>query len=168
MELIDLYDENRNLTGEVIQRGVPIEKGKYKLSVHMWITNKDGKIYIQKRASSRKIFPNKWENPGGGVVSGWDSESTLKKEYEEELGRELASNYKLIKSIRREKDFVDIYHIEEDFEVSYLNLQAEEVSEAKWVTERELEAMITSGEFCPTIMDSYIPFKEYFENCDNR
>lgn len=164
MELIDLYDENRVFTGEVIQRGSPIEKGKYKLSVHMWITNKEGKIYIQKRASSRKMFPNKWENPGGGVVSGWDSESTLKKEYEEELGRELVSNYKLIKSIKREKDFVDIYHIEEDFELSELILQVEEVSEAKWATIDEIVQMIKNGEFCPTIMDSLVPFMEYFVN----
>lgn len=163
MEYIDLYDENRQSTGEVIVRGETIPLGRYKLSVHMWITNKQGEVYIQKRASCRKIFPDKWENPGGGVVAGQDSITTLQKEFEEELGISLTGKYKLIKTIKRKHDFVDIYHIEEDFDVNTLNLQDDEVSECKWATIDELNDMIEQGEFCPTILDSFIPFLEYFK-----
>ena len=164
MEFVDLYDENRNLTGEKIERGTKIPQGRYKLSVHMWVTNECGEIYVQKRATCRKIFPNKWENPGGGVVAGQDSEITLHKEYEEELGRKLSNNYSLIATIRREKDFVDIYHIIDNFDVDRLQLQVEEVAEAKWVTIDEINAMIARGEFCPTIMDSFNPFLDYIIN----
>lgn len=164
MELIDLYDENRVFTGEKVVRGEPIEEGKYKLSVHMWITNSNEQIYIQKRASSRKIFPSKWENPGGGVVSGQDSEMTLRKEFEEELGITFGEKYSLISTIRRERDFVDIYHVEQDFEIQDLQLQIEEVECSKWVSLDEIQSMINSGEFCPTIMDSFVPFREYLKN----
>ena len=82
-EIIDLYDENREPTGETLERGLPIPPSRYKLSVHMWIMNSAGDVYIQRRSSSRKIFPDKWENPGGGVVSGQNSLDTLKKEFEE-------------------------------------------------------------------------------------
>lgn len=161
MEMIDLYDENRVFTGETIVRGEPIEKGKYKLSVHMWVTNDEGKVYIQKRAAVRRLFPNKWENPGGGVVAGQDTETTLKKEFEEELGMKITDDYNLIKTIRREKDFVDIFHVRQNFDLMELNLQEEEVSEAKWATLDEIREMIDNGDFCPTIMDSLIPFLEY-------
>ncbi len=162
MEKIDLYDENRVFTGESIVRGEPIEKGKYKLSVHIWVTNKEGNVYIQQRAGSRRLFPNKWENPGGGVISGQDSETTLKREFEEELGIEMNNDYNLIKSIRREKDFVDIYHVRQDFAISDLKLQEEEVNDAKWATIEEIKQMIQNGDFCPTIMDSLNPFLEYW------
>ena len=163
-EIIDLYNEYRELTGETIKRGTQIPAGRYKLSVHMWVVNASGEIYIQRRAGSRKIFPNYWENPGGGVVSGQGSQETLKKEFEEELGIVFEGKYKLIKTIRREKDFVDIYLVHQSFEISQLNLQAEEVSEAKWVTLDSLQEMIGMGEFCPTIKDSFVPFVEYLQD----
>jgi len=163
MEMIDLYDENRVFTGESIVRGEPIEAGKYKLSVHIWVTNNNGEVYIQKRAGSRKLFPNLWENPGGGVIAGQDSETTLKREFEEELGIALTGDYELIKSIRRQKDFVDIYHVRQNFDIESLELQEEEVSEAKWANLEEIKKMIENGDFCPTIMDSLVPFLEFCE-----
>lgn len=163
-EIIDLYNEYRELTGETIERGTQIPAGRYKLSVHMWVVNTSGEIYIQRRASSRKIFPNYWENPGGGVVSGQGSQETLKKEFEEELGIVFEGKYKLIKTIRREKDFVDIYWVNQDFEICDLHLQDEEVSSARWVSFDALENMINGGEFCPTILDSFLPFVDYVKN----
>lgn len=164
MELIDLYDENRVFTGEIIERGKPIEPGRYKLSVHMWVVNSDGQVYIQKRAKSRKLFPDLWENPGGGVISGQDAETTLKREFKEELGIDLVGKFKLIKTIRRQRDFVDIFLVEQNFDISSLNLQEEEVSDAKWATLDDIYSMINDGLFCPTIMDSLNPFLEYMNN----
>lgn len=167
MELIDLYDENRKPIGKTIKRGEPIDVGEYKLSVHMWITNSKGEIYIQKRAGVKKLFPNKWENPGGGVVAGDDSIKTLKKEFEEELGIKLTGESKLINSIKRQKDFVDIYHVVQDFKIDELNLQKEEVECAKWATLDEMMKMIENGDFCTTIQDSFIPFCDYYFEKNN-
>lgn len=165
MELIDLYDENKQLTGEKIVRGEPMPNGKYKLSIHMWIMNSDGKIYIQKRANNRKIFPNKWENPGGGAVSGQNSEQTFIREFEEELGISPdLTNSKLILTVKREKDFVDMWFVKQNFKISDLKLQTEEVSQAKWVTFDEIDEMIKNGEFCPTIEQSLIPFRKWLES----
>ncbi len=164
MEVIDLYDENRVFTGESITRGESIPEGKYKLSVHMWITNNKGEIYIQKRAGVRRLFPNLWENPGGGVVSGQDSLQTLYKEFEEELGSKLTGEYTLFKTLKREKDFVDIYHIRQELDIPSLNLQADEVAEAKWASLAEINEMIDRGDFCPTIRDSFDIFEEYYKS----
>ena len=39
MELRDLYDENKNLIGETIEKGQDIPLGKYYLTVLVWIVN---------------------------------------------------------------------------------------------------------------------------------
>lgn len=164
MEIIDLYDENKVLTGEKIVRGEPIPSGKYKLSIHIWIMNDDDKVYIQKRASGRRIFPNKWENPGGGAISGQNSEETFIREFKEELGIiPNIKNSRLIFTLKREKDFVDIWLVKQNFEISFLKLQKAEVAEAKWVSFDELNQMIENDEFCPTIMQSLIPFINYLK-----
>lgn len=165
MELIDLYDENKKLTGEKIIRGEPMPNGRYKLSIHMWIMNSLGEIYIQKRAETRKLFPNKWENPGGGALSGQNSQETFIREFEEELGiTPDLNNSKLILTIKREKDFVDLWFVKQDFNVSDLKLQTEEVAGAKWTTLEDIDKMIKNGEFCPTIEQSLIPFSNWLKD----
>lgn len=162
MELIDLYNENKILTGERIARGEPIPVGRYKLSIHIWIMNDLNEIYIQKRTNTRKLFPNKWENPGGGAIAGQSSKETFIREFEEELGiKPDINNSKLILSFKREKDFVDMWFVKQNFDISSLNLQKKEVSEAKWVTLKELKEMLNENEFCPTFEQSLNPFLNY-------
>lgn len=132
MEIIDLYDENKSLTGEKIKRGDEIPDGRYKLSIHIWIVDSNGKIYIQKRSSNRKLFPSLWENPGGGALA-------FQREFNEELDIEPNLNKaRVFTTLKRKKDFVDLWLVNQDFEISDLNLQKEEVSEAKWATLKEI------------------------------
>ena len=62
MEKRDLYDINRNLTGETIYKGQTIPEGKYILVVLSFIENSEGKFLIQKRSiqKKRKICFNRW------------------------------------------------------------------------------------------------------------
>ena len=59
MERRDLYDENRNLTGETILKGEEIPKGRYIVVVLVFIQNSKGEFLIQKRSKIKnKIMPN--------------------------------------------------------------------------------------------------------------
>lgn len=49
MEMRDLYDENKRITGETIVKDETIPKGKYYIIVVIWIQNEDGEFLIQKR-----------------------------------------------------------------------------------------------------------------------
>lgn len=42
---------------------------------------------------------------------------------------------------------MDIYELRDDFAAEDLHLQKEEVDQARWATEEELEALIAQGEF---------------------
>ncbi len=44
MELIDIVDENNNLTGQVEERWVAFEKGLWRRTVSCWIMNEKGEV----------------------------------------------------------------------------------------------------------------------------
>ena len=50
MEKRDLYDINRNLTGETIFKSEDIPKDRYIVVVLVFIQNSEGKFLIQKRS----------------------------------------------------------------------------------------------------------------------
>ena len=54
MEIRDLYNENKELTGETILKGESVPKGRYYITVVVWIKNDEGKFLMQKRLK-RKI-----------------------------------------------------------------------------------------------------------------
>ena len=49
MEKRDLYDSQRNITGETILKGEEIPKGRYIIVVLVFIQNSEGKFLIQKK-----------------------------------------------------------------------------------------------------------------------
>ena len=53
MEVWDLYDENKNVTGKYCIRGEEIPDDCYHLVVHVWIKNNKGQYLISQRAASR-------------------------------------------------------------------------------------------------------------------
>lgn len=53
----------------------------------VWIEDGKGNVLIHRRATEKKIMPNRWENAaGGGVSRGETYEQNAYKELEEELG----------------------------------------------------------------------------------
>ena len=90
MEKVDVYNKRRENMNNFKERG-KLEEGEYSISVHVWIL--DGKnVWIQKRSANKKIFPNLWEQSGGGVISGETSLDAVKREIQEELGISLENN----------------------------------------------------------------------------
>ncbi len=61
MELWDLYDKNRNLTGKKHIRGEALEKGLYHLVVEIWTIDKMGNILLTQRHPSKNHYGNAQE-----------------------------------------------------------------------------------------------------------
>lgn len=57
MELRDLYDENKELTGETIYKGQDVPKGRYYITVVVFIQNSKNEFLIQKRVKKKDV---KW------------------------------------------------------------------------------------------------------------
>ncbi|ADL50276.1 NUDIX hydrolase [Clostridium cellulovorans] len=140
-ELWDLYDKNRKPLNKTQVRGVPLSKGEYHLVVDIWTINSDGKILIDKRHSSKK-FGGLWECTGGSVIKGEDSVIGALRELEEELGiKATAEELILIHSILLEDRFVDTYILKKDIDLNSLVLQADEVTEVRFVTLNQLDEL---------------------------
>ena len=132
-EIWDIYDENANRTGRIMERGEP-RPGDYMLCVHIYLYTPERKFLVQKRAMSKETHPGEWDVTGGAVLSGEESIDGAIRETEEEVGIKLdKSELCLIGRIKRKKNFVDIYFVEKKFDISDCMLQKEEVDEVKLV-----------------------------------
>jgi 8-oxo-dGTP pyrophosphatase MutT (NUDIX family) len=143
MEKRDLYDENRELTGETVYKGEPIPEGKYIIVVLVYIQNSDGKFLIQKRS---KLKDGKYATTGGHVKSGETSVEGILSEVREELGLELNPDDLVLyygNHSAEQQVFWDDYYIKLDIDdISKLKLQEEEVESVKWATAEEMKQMM--------------------------
>jgi isopentenyldiphosphate isomerase len=159
MELWDVYDKDRNLTGRTHRRGEPLPPGDYHLVVDIWIRNSAGDYLIQKRSSEKPIFPGMWQCAAAGAAqAGDDSLTAALRETQEEIGLDLKSDaLRLLTTVSNEKGFIDVWFAELDADVNSLILQKEEVSEARWASGEEIRTLAESGAFIGLFEDGNIP-----------
>ena len=150
-EIIDLYNVDRVPTGKTAKRGDPLEDGTYRMVVHVCIFNSKGEMLIQKRADDIVRWPSYWDiSVGGGARAGDTSRQAAERETAEEIGLSIDfSDRRPVITVNFSDGFDDFYTIEKDISLEDLNLQTEEVTDAKWATQKEIEDMIDDGSFIP-------------------
>ena len=159
MEYRDLYDENRVLTGEKIEKHEPVPAGRYYVTVMVFIENSKGDILLQKRAPEKG---GGWATTGGHPKSGKTSEQGMRVEIEEELGINVDNDTLVCyKTIQTEDDFVDFYYLKKDIDLKDIHMQEEEVQEVDWFSKQQIEEMIKSGEFFKYHVLPYRYFLEF-------
>lgn len=142
MELVDIVDENNNLTGEVEDRWEAYEKGLWRRVASCWIMNKKGEILLQKRALAKKKNPGKWAKTGGQIDTKESAEEAIFREVKEELGIEIPKEQIKVVEIKKNilnKHFAYNYIFTVDYNVEEYLLQKEEVEEVKYFTIEEIE-----------------------------
>lgn len=143
MELVDIVDENNELTGQVEDRWVAYEKGLWRRTVSCWIMNEKGEVLLQKRTANKLRNPNKWAKTGGQVDSGETVEDAIFREVKEELGIEIPKEQikvvDIYKDNNKNRRFSYIFIFVVNHKLDDYILQKEEVSEVKYVTIEEIE-----------------------------
>lgn len=161
MEKRDLYDINKNLTGETIYKGDLIPDGKFILVVLAFMQNSNGEFLIQKRSVQKG---SKYGSTGGHAKTGETSIQAMLTEINEEIGLSVnADDLELVYSGREDEDkvFFDLYYMKKDFSVDSLVLQKEEVESVKWMTVDEINNYISAGEFLNSHVDEFYRILDY-------
>ena len=156
MEYRDLYDENKNLTGEKININDEIPKGKYINTVVIFIENDRGELLLQ---INKKY--NLWSTTGGHPKSGESSIDGIITEVKEELGIDISSDEVILfKTIQTEDDFVDLYYLNKDIDLMDID-RNEEVGEVGWFNEDEILEMISKKKLIPSHVTFYKELLKY-------
>ena len=146
-ELVDVYDENRNITGKIIKRKDInlLNDDEYIITVHCFIINSLNQILLTQR-SLAKNRGGKWEETHGGLKSGEPSILGIQRELKEEIGIDIkASELKLVKTLKRKNKFRDIYILKKDIPLDSVKYNDGEVMDCKYVTLEQLKIMIENN-----------------------
>ena len=154
MELWDIYDADRQKTGRLHQRGLPLAPGEYHLIIDV-CTVARGRLLLTRRHPD-KHWGGMWECTGGAVQAGEDTLTAARRELREETGiparpEELTR----LGTVRGHNYFCVSYLVRRDSAVGELRLQAEEVVESRWVTLREFDEMCAGGRVVPSAEERF-------------
>lgn len=153
MEIWDLYNEKRELTGREHIRGEKIPTGYFHLVVHVWIRNSKGEYLISQRSASRPAWPMQWETTGGSAVKGENSTSAAVREVKEEIGLDLISREgklifsevgRVVDGIKFD-DILDVWLWEYDGAVTLNRATTDEVAQAMWMNVEQIRALYDAG-----------------------
>lgn len=157
MEIWDLYDEQKNKVGLTHVRGEKIPDGYYHMAVYLFIVTSNKKALITQRSIHKSSYSLMYECSGGSLLQGEDGKTGAIRELLEETGLVIdKSAPTFFKEVWGDDWVLEYYYaIVDDFDVSNLTLQEEEVSDAKLVDLNELKLMEENNMLVNDIYDSF-------------
>lgn len=147
-ERLEVVDASGEHTGRTIVRGTALQPGEFHLVVHVWIRNTRGAYLIQQRALDLADAPGIWATTVGHVLPGEASVAAAVREAQEEVGVELpADSLQHVQRLTTGWRIQDVYLAVLPAELESTVTVGPEVAASSWVSKRDLEDMIRSGEF---------------------
>lgn len=106
-----------------------------------------------------------WSQTGGAVDEGETTLQAALRECKEELGIDInPNNIELVMTFKRKFDFVDVWLVKQDIDISELVLQEDEVADVKWATVEEIRDLMKSDKLAKSIdiyFDMFINLLSY-------
>jgi 8-oxo-dGTP pyrophosphatase MutT (NUDIX family) len=155
-ELVDIVDDD-DIVIDTVTRSEMRSRRLQHRSVGIAVVSSDGRLLIHRRSLAKDIWPGWWDIAAGGVVvAGETYEQAARRELEEELG--VDGEMKLLGQSRYVDD--DVAEMCRGYRVVHdgpFAFNDGEVSEVRWVTFAELEAMRTTHRFLPDSITLLLP-----------
>lgn len=169
-ELLDIFDERGNKTGEQMEKETAIESGKLLKAFQIWIIDSNSQVLVQKRASTRRHDAGMIDLLSGHVQSGELESHAVQREIKEELGPNAIKQYELQKIMKVGSEHIDFrqYGKEGNYIVPWyllklnrtipnkdFNLDKDEVDKIVWIDYEKFKEMIKSKS--PNMRIPYLP-----------
>ena len=147
MELLNVYDNEGNLTDRVVPRGdksvVLSEKEHIGVAV-VFIENSKGEFLMQKTSVEKG---SEYSSTGGHVDAGETPLSSILREIKEELGIEVeASELEYLGFLLYDKPIRFMYYLKKDIDIKDIVVQEEEVEFVKYMSVSEIKEIISKEE----------------------
>lgn len=155
VEWNDIYDENRNPTGAVHQRGTAWKQGEYGIVVCVWVYDGAGHLLLTRRAKG-KSFAGTWENSGGAVQAGENSRQAVARELFEETGiRAAETEFEYLDTDMDRNTFYDHYCLHRSVSLKDIVLQPGETDDVMWASFGKVHWMMRTGKICKVISEQF-------------
>lgn len=169
-ELLDIFDERGNKTGEQMEKETAIKSGKLLKAFQIWIIDSNSQVLVQKRASTRRHDAGMIDLLSGHVQSGELESHAVQREIKEELGPNAIKQYELQKIMKVGSEHIDFrqYGKEGNYIVPWyllklnrtipnkdFNLDKDEVDKIVWIDYEKFKEMIKSKS--PNMRIPYLP-----------
>jgi 8-oxo-dGTP pyrophosphatase MutT (NUDIX family) len=158
MELLEVYDINKNPLGKTIERGQKLGSGEYIRGVSIFIKN--GIRYLIQLTSKEK--GSVYALTGGCLSAGNDAMTQAVIECKEELGLDIEKeNLTFLGSVLINDVIIDAHIYENpdrDLEEFPFELQKEEVENILWLSKDEIEDMILKGMIRKSTAQAYLQY----------
>ncbi len=146
VEILDVIDENNNVLYQLPKSDVHAKNLLHR-EIGVLVVDENNRVLLQQRSFKKKSFPGAWTVTAvGHVPAGMTPEQAAHKELQEELGFDTVLSFielrKYISENHTSLGFLFLGKINSD---TKLTIQEEEVEQAKFVSEEELEQMLLDG-----------------------
>jgi isopentenyldiphosphate isomerase len=150
MEMFQLVDETGRPAGTAERSACHGNPDLIHAVVHLHVLDRDGRLYLQRRALSKDTNPGRWDTSvGGHVAAGEPVDAALAREAREELGIDAAAARRLFAYLYRnrfESEFAHCYLLEYDGPFSP---DPGEIAEGRFFTFAEVAGMTATGVLTP-------------------
>ena len=160
-EWVDLVDQHGKTIGKAPRSQVHGNPEFLHAVVHLHIFDKKGRLFLQKRAANKDLYPNYWDTAVGGHMSSGESlEQALIRETKEELGILSDSAQLIYRYIMRnahESELVYTFRMKSD---GPFELNQDEISEGRFWTLFEIEKFLGQNVFTPNFEQEFKMLKD--------
>ncbi len=156
-ELVDIVDDDDNVVATVTRAEMRAGRLQHR-SVGIAVMSTDGRLLIHRRSEAKDIWPGWWDIAAGGVVaSGETYTEAARRELAEELGL-IDVDVEFLGQARYVDDELAAvcrgYRVVHDGPFMFAD---GEVTEARWVTFDQLDAMRATHRFLPDSVTLLLP-----------
>jgi isopentenyl-diphosphate delta-isomerase type 1 len=163
-EWFDLVDEEGNRIGKALRSDCHGNPDLLHQAVHVFVVNREGQVFLQKRSLQKDIQPGKWDTSvGGHVDAGEDAADAAKRELREELGvqdGEPGYAYRYLWRSPVESELIRSYVLQHE---GPFVLQAEEIDEGRFWSVDEIDQTLGTETFTPNFEQEWPRIREHLK-----